>query len=147
MAAFPSPFSVRRRQAGLTLVEILVTVLVLAIGLLGLAGMHVTMLSQNNSALGRSQASALAYEIIDRMRANRMAARSGAYDIDMEEDVSSANAVAEADLTDWRASLGDALPGGDGSVAVAAGVVTVTIRWDDERDADNPIDFVVQSQL
>lgn len=60
-----------RRQRGFTLVEVLVALIVLAIGLLGLAQLQARGLKFNQDAYVRSQATTLAYEIIDRMRSNR----------------------------------------------------------------------------
>ena len=71
----PSPSA---DQRGATLIEVLVAMLVLSIGLLGLAGMQMTALKSNQSAYYRSQATVLAYDIIDRMRANRADARARA---------------------------------------------------------------------
>ena len=68
------------RQKGFTLLEVLVAVLVLAIGLLGLAGLQATSLRVNQSASMRSQATNLAYDMADRIRANRGAALAGSYD-------------------------------------------------------------------
>ena len=65
---------------GFTLIEILVSLLVLSVGLLGLAALQGTALKNNNSAASRSQATFLAYDIIDRMRANPTAFDGGNYD-------------------------------------------------------------------
>lgn len=58
------------RQDGFTLIEILVAVLILSLGLLGLAGLQAASMRANHSAYLRSQATQLAYDIADRMRAN-----------------------------------------------------------------------------
>lgn len=58
-------------ERGFTLIEVLVAMVVLSIGLLGLAGLQATSLKSNQSAYHRSQATQLAYEMADRMRANR----------------------------------------------------------------------------
>ena len=59
-----------KKNIGFTLIEVLVAMLVLAVGLLGLAGLQATSLRNNQSAYNRSQATQLAYDIADRMRAN-----------------------------------------------------------------------------
>src|SRR5699024_7298926 len=74
------------RMGGLTLIEVLVTMLVLSIGLLGLAGLQALMLYQHHSAYQRSQATILTYDIIDRMRTNRNAALNGDYDLNLTAD-------------------------------------------------------------
>ena len=58
-------------ERGFTLVEVLVAMVVLSIGMLGLAGLQATSLKSNQSAFNRSQATQLAYEMADKMRANR----------------------------------------------------------------------------
>lgn len=65
--------STRRRQSGLTLVEILITVFVLAIGLLGTAMLQFMSKRSNFEAVQRTTATLLAHDIIERMRANYQA--------------------------------------------------------------------------
>ena len=59
-----------KTNTGFTLIEVLIAMLVLAVGLLGLAGLQATSLKNNQSAYNRSQATQLAYDMADRMRAN-----------------------------------------------------------------------------
>lgn len=115
-------------SAGFSLVELLVTVLILAIGLLGLAGLQARGLRDNKGALLRSQAVQCAQDILDRMRANRDAALNGAYHLDLGEDPSGSG-VPFDDLTQWKANLAALLPAGNGSIAEASGAVTVVITW------------------
>ena len=61
-------------QRGTTLIEVLIALIVLSIGLLGLALLQVTSVQSNHSAYYRSQATVLAHDLADRMRANRTAA-------------------------------------------------------------------------
>lgn len=58
------------KNTGFTLIEVLIAMLVLGVGLLGLAGLQATSLSSSQSAYNRSQATELAYDLADRMRAN-----------------------------------------------------------------------------
>ena len=62
------------RDFGFALVEVLVAVIVLAIGLLGLAGLHATGFRDNHGAFVRTQATYAVNDLADRMRANRVAA-------------------------------------------------------------------------
>ena len=59
-----------RRAAGFTLIEVLVSMVILAIGLLGLASLQALALKNNKDAYLFSQASLLAYEMGDRIKAN-----------------------------------------------------------------------------
>ena len=58
------------KNTGFTLIEVLIAMIILAVGLLGLAGLQATSLRNNQSAYNRSVATQLAYDIADRMRAN-----------------------------------------------------------------------------
>ena len=66
------------RISGFTLLEVLVALVILSIGLLGLAGLQAASLRYNHSSYLRSQATLIAYDIVDRMRANRQEALNGA---------------------------------------------------------------------
>lgn len=68
------------RQKGLSLLEVLVSLVLLSIGLLGLAGLQATALKSGHSASMRSQATILAYDILDEMRANSIQASAGSFD-------------------------------------------------------------------
>lgn len=59
-----------RTQQGLSLIEVLVSVVILSVGILGIAGIQVVSLQQNRSSIYRAEALQLANGILDRMRAN-----------------------------------------------------------------------------
>ncbi|MHB1175654.1 MAG: type IV pilus modification protein PilV [Sulfuriferula sp.] len=123
------------RQQGFTLLEVLVAMVIVSIGLVGLAGLMMTSAKNNQSAFYRSQASWLSYDIIDRMRANRTPAQNGAYDIALgvaPTGCGSGVAVSD-DLCQWNTELQTALPTGKGSIVVSGSVATVTVSWDDSR--------------
>ena len=69
------------RQRGASLIEVLVAFLLLSFGLLGLSGLQINALKNNQSALQRSQATMLAYFMMDAMRANKDAAIAGTYNL------------------------------------------------------------------
>nr|WP_256835895.1 type IV pilus modification protein PilV [Pseudomonas oleovorans] len=60
-------------QRGFTLIEVMVALVVLAIGLLGMATLMMQSMQSSESAYSRSQATILAYDILERMRANKVA--------------------------------------------------------------------------
>jgi type IV pilus assembly protein PilV len=139
-----------RRAAGMTLIEVLVAVLVLSIGLLGLAGLQTLSLRSNHSAYLRSQATVLAYDIVDRMRANRSNALDGAYNIGFTDPAPGNTDIPDRDLTTWKTAVAAVLPGGQGSVAIDAAnaTVTVIVRWRDSRDENaDPVPFQMQTRL
>src|ERR1700679_2100603 len=67
------------RTSGFTIVEVLVSLVILSIGLLGIAKLVLYSAHSNDSAYLRSQATQLAYEILDNMRANPTAVGLGSY--------------------------------------------------------------------
>lgn len=127
------------KQSGFTLLETMVALLVLAVGLLGLAGLMTSSMRNNLSASHRTQATWQAYDIIDRMRANRTVAVSGGYVSALGAAVICSTAVpagtvAQQDIAAWKNQIACALPAGDGSVAVnAAREATVVVQWNDSR--------------
>lgn len=148
----PAHSSARKalRQRGAGLIEVMVAVLVLAIGLLGIAGMQLVSLQNNHSAALRSQAVVLAYDALDRMRANRDAAFIGSYATDFT-DLAPAGATIEAlDLQEWKSML-VTLPSGAGAIASAVvggrTLFTVTVQWDDSRGVLPPQQFSAVSEL
>lgn len=123
------------QQVGFSLIEVMIAVFVLAVGLLGLAGLQMEGLKSNHSAQMRTQAIVQTYDIIDRMRLNKVVAKAGGYDIAMAAAVPVVNpaTIAYNDTIAWRSALLADLPSGDGSIVTAAGVVTVSVQWDDSR--------------
>jgi type IV pilus assembly protein PilV len=134
----------KKHQQGFTLLEILIAMVVLSIGLLGLAGLQASSLKNNTSAYQRSQANILANEMLDRIRANRTGLVEGKYDDLMSGSTSDPGCISTgctvAEMTQydayiWKTQLADTLPSGQGTV-VGSGedsVFTITVMWDDER--------------
>jgi len=132
-----------RRAAGFSLVEVLISMVILSFALLGTAALTANGLKSTNDSSYRSQATFLADDILDRMRANISKARGGQYNIDASGNLTAGPGTLEYfDGKEWLASLKDALPGGKGTVKVAAGVATIAITWDGGATA-----FTTKSQL
>ncbi len=133
---------------GFTLAEVLVALLVLSIGLLGAAGLQLASLRSSQDAYLRSQASILALDMIERMRANRDAALAGEYDIAFDASPSAGTARSALDLQEWRARIADTLPDGKGAVSTNHDLVGVTIRWNARHDgADATDSFEYETRL
>ncbi|MBL8268258.1 type IV pilus modification protein PilV [Steroidobacter sp.] len=147
--------STRPAQRGFTLVEILVTVVLISVGLLGVAALQLTTLRGNQEAYVRSQASILAADILDRMRANPIAFRNGAYDVDFNGTGTGAG-QAFNDLTTWQQTINTTLPGGAENAAgrivrtqALSGrhIVTVTIRWIQRSEGKRTTDTVTDTDI
>jgi type IV pilus assembly protein PilV len=125
-------------QQGVTLVESMIALLVISIGLLGIASLQITAMSQNASSLHHSQAVWYAYNMSDRIRANK--GEFANYDgIDTNNTYTQdcmggpcTNAqMLTADAADWATMTGN-LPGGIGIIAASADGLLVSVMWDDE---------------
>lgn len=127
-------------QRGTSIVEVLVTLVLVSVGLLGLAGMQLATVQTTNSAAQRFEATTLAKDILERMRANRPQAVAGAYNVAIGAAGGGAGR-AGTDLVEWKESL-QILPGGDGAVDVFDGIATITVQWTDAFNSD-PADVAV----
>jgi len=156
------------RQNGFTLIEVLVAALVLAIGILGLATTMMVGLKSDQSAYFRSQASALAYDMADRIRLNKVAAGTGDYDgFNTSGNIPSkpscvtstggcsASQQADLDKYEWAgnfvkvdntiATYSPKLPGGSGTVTRdGSNRYVITITWS-ESDIANKSNAAPQS--
>lgn len=134
-------------QKGVTMIEVLVAIIVLSIGLLGLAGLQSAGLTHNQSASFRSTATMMSYSILDSMRANRIEARNGSYNITLGASIPSDSTVPEQDVSNWLNELALRLPAGSGAIDVNGSLVTVTVQWDDSRGALAAQQFILTTQL
>lgn len=125
-----------RPARGASLLEVLVTIVILAIGLLGLARLQVSSLRNDQGSLYRSEATFLADDILDSMRAlnNLTHDKAAHYVVEIGSTTAAGpSAVALADVSAWKARIAQALPEGDGSVEVDGRLATVRIEWNDRR--------------
>jgi type IV pilus assembly protein PilV len=122
------------KSKGVSLIEVMISVLILAIGLLGIAAMQATALRNNQSSVERTQATIHAYSILDSMRTNVVQARAKAYDQALTCTVPTGGSLAKNDLRQWMQSLQSQLrTDACGSVACVASVCTIKIQWNDSR--------------
>ena len=146
------------RCSGFSMIEVLIAIVILSIGLLGIAGMQVAGMKNNHSAYLRSQASLLSYDFADILRSNKSqvlankfgTSAAGNIDIttgnlgfnaepDCINEINGCNPVlmAETDLVTWAQNINATLPSGMATVARSSDIYTVTISWlDDKSDTD-----------
>jgi len=160
---------------GFTLIEVMIAVVLISLGLLGMALLQSTALRAGQSASARTTATLLTYQILDMVRANRSEAALYGQILpadfiaagDGRSGVCAAGAALpapqwQADRALWICSARRSLPEAEGSVvitgAVAAlpgppvapatpGRITVTISWVDDRVTGARETFTVTSGL
>jgi len=133
----------RGGQSGVSMIELLVALLIFSFGMLGLAGLQLRTLSYGQSSLFRTQATALADDVMDRMRAKRTGA------VDGQWDVTTTGTSTNADLNEWRQEVAALLPDGQASIQrdVTSTRFTVTISWVDSPDKADRTTFTTVTGL
>jgi len=131
----------------MTLIEVLVTLVIISVGLLGVAAMQLTTVRHNYDAFVRSTAAVLAADMLDRMRTNRRDALEGDYNVTYAATPDGTTMPA-AEIRAWKTVLANQLPQGNGQITfnAASRVVTIQIRWG-ERGEANPLEFITTSQI
>lgn len=125
-----------RLQAGVGLIEILVTAIVLAVGLLGLSALQIVSLKNNQSAMERSMAVVQSYAVIEAIRADVGSAELGLFNIGLT-DTPRANSFPGTVLTSWRAELKQNLgESATGSVHCDVTKCAITVQWDDSKGSE-----------
>lgn len=145
------PFHLHSPDLGFSLIEVLISVLVLALGMLGVAAMQATALRNSQSALERSQGVIQTYSIVDSMRANRSAAAINEYNlVNWTCAVPDETSLATQDLAAWINGLKNTL--GQNACArinCVSGNCLIEVRWDDSRGSGDTAElqeYVVQTR-
>lgn len=149
----------KKNQSGMTMVEVLVTMLIVSFGLLGAGALQLMSLQVNQGANQRSQAAILANSVIDSMKGNRTRSLQYARAYGGSAGSESSSNVHEAVMAGIVRQVQSVLPAGDIQVVVAAlpatnpakqfYSVTVSVRWSesgrllDQQNTSTPPDFTV----
>lgn len=130
----------KTQQMGFSLIEVLVSLLVLGIGVLGVAALQTTALRYGHDSYLRSVAVLQANSMGDRMRANQNAVTSGLYNSlsgipSSPPNCSSCSSsdIATQDLYEWNSNNAQLLPAGQGTINNVGGHFDVVVRWDNDR--------------
>lgn len=144
------------KHDGFTLIEVLVAMLIIAIGVLGITALQFKGLQYNQDAYFRTQVNLLAYDIADRMRLNRANAADYAANLNNYivptaqpggcSQTGTAAVGSANDLNCWKQLLHQQLP--PGSIADinndGGGLYTVTISWTDRQGDAHQLDYTFQ---
>lgn len=127
-------FTKQKPQSGFSMLEVLITILVVSFGLLGLAGLQAVGLKNNQTAYMRAVATQQAYDLADRMRSNYSGVATGYYD-NLSSTGSNPGCISSGctpsqmatyDFYIWNTKNGTLLPGGSGSVTRAKSAACTT---------------------
>ena len=142
-----------RRQRGDTMIEVLVTIIIIAVGVLGAAALQVTTLRNLSSSHSASIAAIVADDFSERMRANPIAALNNDYEHTVAPEgytstmctannVCSSDQLAIYDMGVWWEEMSAVLPSAKGIVDRIDGTNTfsVTVYWDDDRSGSTSTD-------
>ncbi len=132
-------FKYHKKQNGFGMIELLISIVILSIGLLGLAALHTSVIRNNQSSYYSSVATIQIYAMADRMRVNLPGVTAGAYNnisgtpSNPTCDPCTNQQVAQRDQFEWNTDNGNLLPSGSGTVTGNGTTFTITVRWDNDR--------------
>jgi len=137
-----------RAQRGVGIIEILVAVLVLSIGLLGLAGLQMRTLRSSESALERGVAVFESHAIVDAMRADRANAISNLFNLALTAPAPTGSTFRERALAAWRSNLTSSLgAGATGQVLCNGAACAIIVQWDDSRVTGGTATYQVTTEV
>ena len=145
----PPTIQRRRSQLGMSLIEVMISVLVLAVGVLGIAAMQAITLKNSGSSAGRTQAAIQIYSMMDIIRADR--ANLGSYNTNIY--AAGDGSGTPGTMMGWLDSLKTTVaPDAKGSVVCLVDSMTcsVGVQWSDERGtggSSTPVDINITSQF
>lgn len=142
----PSPISrppqdARNQSAGFAMLEVLISILIVSVGLLGIARLQTAGIRFNHVSSLKSQAALQAHDMADRLRENQQGVSSGSYD-DLSGTATDpaciasgcpAGQLAQYDHYSWNQANASLLPSGQGSVKRTGDSFLITVLWDGDR--------------
>lgn len=118
---------------GFSLIEVLISMVIIAIGLLGAMALQVTSLKEEQVSTYRNNATLIAQSVLEEIRANRVNAAD--YNIASGANATAGTSIAAVDLQSFKAAAAELLPNGDGAVVVntATATATINLQWSESR--------------
>lgn len=141
-----------RRQQGFSLIEVLVALIVLSVGMLGIAVLYVQGMQAGRTSMFRHHAVTLAGDVADRIRANPRAGAAYAGGGQNNNCVGGAVDCTEAEMAAndiylWQQEAADSIPNGAVTVTVDANTppnYTISVTWDEpDEDPNNPLNYTI----
>lgn len=149
------PMKTKRIDHGFTLIEVLVALLVMSLGLLGIASTLIAAMHSSTSTYLQQQAVQASYDILERMRSNLVLANATGSGNPYVVGATAPSATAPSpncatvttctsanmaayDVWEWQTQVKNSLPGGVGSISAAAGAtsgttqITIQLTWSDQ---------------
>lgn len=123
----------RLTHHGFSLIEVLISMVIISIGLLGAMALQATSLREGQVSNYRDNATLIAQSVLDAIRANRV--NAGNYTITLAASAPTGTSIVATDLQGFKNSASELLPSGNGSITVSAGTSTATInlQWSESR--------------
>ena len=131
---------------GFTLLEVMIAMVIFAVGMLGLAGIQSISLQNEHASYSRSQAILLAYEMADKLKANPGGSINYVVDANTttiagysDSTMCTANNCTITNIVDydiglWKEAVSTLLPGGQASITNPTPLNhTITVHWDEDR--------------
>lgn len=146
-------------ESGISMIEVLIAILILSIGVLGLANMQFLGLRNSQNSYQRTQAAALAYEMGDIMRENRAQAQASGFiltgtiptapSVDCKTSGCDAAQWAKYNIFNWYSKVNATLPLATAQISCASScaqgnVHTVTIAWDETRSGSTNANYTLR---
>lgn len=123
-----------KKQRGAGLIEILVSVVILAVGLTGIASMQVRSIKNNVSALEHSIAVIQAQSMADVLAISRPKALAGDFNFAADKDVPNDPHFVHSSIRQWRTSIQNLLgTEAKGSINCTAITCTIIVQWNNSR--------------
>ena len=140
--------AMKKNINGSSLLEELIALVIISIGLLGMTSLQLTAMKDNQVALDHTQASNLACEILDLMRANPDLSMDDRYNMSFNTSSSTSTGVSYVDVNNWKSRIAQMLPDGDASITRNGKVFTITIQWNETHSGGvSNKQFVISSEL